>query len=942
VVTVEFRVLGQVEVRVGGGSIDVGHARQRCVLAVLLVEANRPVSPDQLLDRVWAGRDPQRARNTLSGYISRLRRALTAVAGAALAWHPSGYMLTVDPLAVDLHRFGHLVELAGTTTDSDEALALLNEALGSWRGEAFAGLDTPWLHEVRAAWDARRFAAELERNDLALARGQHARLLAELVERSAVNPLDERLAGQLMLALCRSGRQADALVRYDRIRRALVEELGADPGPPLRELHRRVLANDPTLLATEVPASPARAAPARPAVPRQLPAPLRLFVGRARDIAALDALADAALTAPAAVVVSAISGMAGVGKTALAVFWAHRVAARFADGQLYLNLRGFDPSGSPMTPDEAVRAFLDALGVPPPRAPVGIDAQVGLYRSLLAGRRMLIVLDNARDAGQVRPLLPGVTGCMVAITSRNQLAGLLVTDGAHPLNLDLLSETESHDLLAARIGQRRVAAESEAVSEVVARCARLPLALSIVAARAAVHPTFPLAGIATELGRARHSLASLTSGDTASDIRAVFSWSYRTLSTAAARLFRLLGLHAGPEISAAAAAGLAGLPQPRARALLAELVRSHLVVEPTFGRYVLHDLLRDYAGQLAQLHDSDRRRRDAVHRVLDHYVHTANIAAHRQHPYRDAVPLPEPRPGVTPEDVPDHDAAVAWFTTEHAVLLAAIDHAAAAGFDHHAWRLAWAMWTYLERRGHWHDIGAVGRTALAAARRTGDPAAQAPIHRMLAKTGIMSGEYAEARAHLELAIELYEQVGNRVGQAHTHHNISYVFEQEGRHADALDHAERSLHLYRMADHRYGTAQALAAVGWYHALLGNHRQALPICHESLALRKELGDRVGQAIVLHSLGYVEQHLGDHRQAAGWYEAALDVFRESGYRALEADTLVGLGDTHDAAGDPRAAAVAWRQGLAILEELDLPTAGQVRDRLGRPPRSTTRTAG
>jgi hypothetical protein len=438
-------------------------------------------------------------------------------------------------------------------------------------------------------------------------------------------------------------------------------------------------------------------------LPAQLPAAVADFMGRAAELAELEAAASTSHRA--AVVISAIGGMAGVGKTALAVQFAHRIASRFPDGQLYVDLRGFDPSGQPLEPGAAVRGFLNALHVPKERIPADLDAQAGLYRSLLAERRMLILADNARDAAQVRPLLPGTPGCLVLVTSRRRLTGLAATDGAHLIDLDVLTEGEARDLLTARLGADRVAAEPAAIAEIIAGCGRLPLALAIVAARAAANPAFALRALAAEL--AEHQLDALAAdGDPTTNVRTVFAWSYRALRPGTARLFRLLSLHPGPDISARAAASLAGLPPVRARSLLADLSDAHLTCEPVHGRHSLHDLLRSYAAELASQLDTEAQRRAATHRMLDHYLHTSKAGAELQGPVRDPITLAPPQPGVTPETMADAGQALAWFTTEHAVLLAAIERAAIDGFDACTWQLAWSIWTYLHCQGHRRDQAA--------------------------------------------------------------------------------------------------------------------------------------------------------------------------------------------------------------------------------------------
>jgi transcriptional regulator with XRE-family HTH domain len=433
-----------------------------------------------------------------------------------------------------------------------------------------------------------------------------------------------------------------------------------------------------------------------PVVPRQLPIAIRHLAGRADQLKILDGLLDrfdgteGTADTGGTALISAISGTAGVGKTALAVHWAHRVAERFPDGQLYVNLRGFDPSGAPVEPAEAIRGFLDAFGTSAGRIPGGPDAQAALYRSLLAGRRMLIILDNARDEAQVRPLLPGSAPCLVVVTSRRQLAGLAATECAQLLNLDVLTHAEAHEMLSRRLGPELVEGESAAVSELISLCARLPLALAIAAARHAARPSRPLQALVEELRPAQDRLTVLDATDVADAVtsaRAVFSWSYQSLTQPAARMFRLLAVHPGPDITAAAAASVAGVRQERARQVLTELVLANLLAEHGDGRYTCHDLLRAYAAEQASTSDSDADRKAAMHRMLDHYLHTAFGAAKLLDQVDPAARPPAPVPGVVPEELADRGAAYAWFEAERPVLSAAISQAARHGFDGHAWHL---------------------------------------------------------------------------------------------------------------------------------------------------------------------------------------------------------------------------------------------------------------
>jgi tetratricopeptide (TPR) repeat protein len=665
-------------------------------------------------------------------------------------------------------------------------------------------------------------------------------------------------------------------------------------------------------------------------VPRQLPAAVAHFAGRTGELATLSGLLRRRAGVAGTVVISAIGGTAGVGKTALAVHWAHRVAVRFPDGQLYVDLRGFSPGGQVVAPGEAVRRFLDAFQVPPERIPVDLDAQAALYRSLLAGRRMLVVLDNAYDSAQVRPLLPGAPTCLVVVTSRNRLTGLVAAAGAHLLDLDLLPAAEAGELLVQRLGTERVAAEPDAVEEIIARCARLPLALALVAAQAAARPRVALQVLAGELRDAQQRWQTLTSDDPATDVRAVFSWSYQALTPNAARLFRLLGLHPGPDIATPAAASLAGAPTDEIRPLLKDLAAANLIVEHLPGRYAFHDLLRAYATELAHTHDTDSQLHAAIHRMLDHYLHTAHTGALLLNPFRDPISPTPPQPGITPEHLADHGQALAWFSTEHAVLLAALDLAADAGLDTHTWQLAWTLANYLNRQGHWHDQIATGHAALAASGRLADPSAQALAHRSLAAACATLGRFDDAHTHLQQALDLYRRSGEQTKQAPTHLNLAVVLERQGRYTDALYHARQALDLSRAAGHQAGQADALNAVGWYCALLGDHQQALTSCQQALGLHQRLNDRQGQAATWDSLGYAHHNLGHHTQAATCYQHALDLYRDLGYRQGEADTLIRLGDTHHATSNPQAACDAWQQALTILNDLDHPDAAQVRTKL------------
>jgi tetratricopeptide (TPR) repeat protein/transcriptional regulator with XRE-family HTH domain len=667
------------------------------------------------------------------------------------------------------------------------------------------------------------------------------------------------------------------------------------------------------------------------AVPRQMPAAVADFTGRAAELEALTGMLEQADGGgPGTVVISAIGGTAGVGKTALALRWAHQVAQRFPDGQLYVNLRGFDPSGTPTAPAEAVRGFLDALGVPPERIPPGPEAQAGLYRSLLADKRMLIVADNARDEQQVRPLLPASVGSLVLVTSRSLLAGLAAADGARLISLDVLSHAEAVQMLNARLGAARAAAEPAAVDRIASLCACLPLALAVAAARAAARPGFPLAALAAELADAASRLDALDAGDPRSSVRAVLSWSTRQLTGEAARMFRLLGIHPGPDITVPAAASLAAIAEADARWLLRELDRAHLIAEHLPGRYAFHDLLRAHAAEQAHHTDSDTDRRAATGRMLDHYVHTATRGSLLLDPSKEPVVLAPPRPGAAAGRPADGQQALAWFEAEHHVLLAAVALAAGSGFDSHAWQLPWAMTPFLQTRGHWEEWAATQRTAVAAATRLGDTAAQALTGRLLGAACTYLGDCDQARSQFAGSLALYQRLGNRLGEAKVQHSLGVLAGRQGRYADALGHAEQALRRYQAIGDKAGEAEALNDVGWYHGTLGDYQQASAFCRQALTLSAEVGHRRAEGDAWDSVGYAEHHLGNLAEAAACYQRALSLHREDGHRVSEAEALTHLGDTQHAAGEPAQAREAWQQALAILQDLQHPDAAQVRAKL------------
>jgi tetratricopeptide (TPR) repeat protein len=649
--------------------------------------------------------------------------------------------------------------------------------------------------------------------------------------------------------------------------------------------------------------------------PRQLPADLAgLFVGRDAEFAALSDLLGVATDDASVVALSAIGGTAGIGKSTLAIRWSHASSEQFPDGQLYANLRGFDPGGEPLRPEFVIRSFLDAFGLPPERIPSDTEAQAALYRTLLSEKKILLLLDNARNVDHVRPLLPGSPTAKVLITSRDNLVGL-VPMGARLITLDTLSDADSLALLARAVGAHRTDAEPEAVAEIIEYCGRLPLALAVVAARAAERPTFALQLLADELRDSRERLDALETGDSSTSVRSVFSWSYGVLSARAARMFRLLGLAPGANIGLPATASMAGVDLGEARAALSELTRAHMISEMTPGRYSFHDLLRAYAAETAERDTTPGERNEARTCLLDFYLHNAFRAERSLYPQRDNIVLSSTPEAISLLEFDSYAAAMQWFLQEHANLRDAVQQAAELGHDGHVWQLAWCMSTFLDRQVQWRDYAETQRAAVDAAHRLDDSAVQALTHRLLATAYTFLGEHDRADQHLDVALQIFIDVGDVSGQARTYFNIALSHERQGRFAGAAESAARSIAMYRSAGHTMGAARVLGWLGWYQALDGALQEALASCEEALAALRELGNRWEEAHATHHLGYAHHHLGRPAVAIGFYERAATFFRELNDPYYRSRVLTDLGDAHLALGNDSAAALAWHRAAEIL---------------------------
>ena len=924
----EFRVLGPLEVEVDGRGLDLGGPRLRAVLALLVAAAGRVVSLPTLVDGLWGLHPPDDADRTVQAYVSRLRRALAPAAASVgtaelIVTRRPGYLLRLDPDAVDAARFARLAADGRRSLSAGQpALAAerLAAALELWQGDAYVEFDgIPVLRAEAARLDRARLAALQDRIEADLTAGAGIGLVAELEGLVAEHPGHERLWGQLMTALYRAGRQADALAAFQQARAALATESGLEPSPGLLEIHREVLAQDPRLL--HPPAEDGRG---RPTVrPAQLPAAVSAFAGRADELAALDARLPepdgVALSRPATVVISALSGTAGVGKTALAVHWAHRVADRFPDGQLYVNLRGYDPD-QPLDPADALAGFLEVLGVPPAAIPLDLADRAARYRTEISGRRMLVVLDNAATVEQVRPLLPGTATAVVVVTSRDSLAGLVAVDGARRLSLDLLPADDAVALLRELIGPR-VDAEPVAAATLADRCARLPLALRIAAEHAAAAPRAQLRDLVADLDDESGRLDRLTAGDDPrAAVGAVFSWSYRHLPADAARVFRLVGLHPGPDFDSHAVAALAETGLDDARLALDQLARAHLLRPTVAGRFGLHDLLRAYAAGLAGREDGPTGRRAALDRLLDSYLSAAAAAMDRLHP-AEADRRPRLSPSRTTVPVPpDPAAARSWLDLERPNLVAVTAYAAAHERAGHAVALSATLYRYLSG-GHFTDAIAIHGHARDAARRAGDLMGEAQAVTGLGAVYGQTGRPEQAIEQHQRALALFERADDLAGQARAHGNLGVGAEWRGAVDVAAVHFEQALLLFRRAGDPVGEASALSGLGDVEAKLDRYDEAADHYREALEACRPLGDRDGEAWTLIGLAELEARRHRDRLAAEWYGQALTVFEELGNRSGQAWSLTGSGTVHTRLGRPALAVDLHRRALALFEEIGDP---------------------
>jgi DNA-binding SARP family transcriptional activator len=937
---VRFRILGPLEVWSGQAWSGISARKWRALLATLLLNPGQAVSTDRLIDEVWGEKPPARATNLVAVYVLKLRRAIGDPDGRVLVTRAPGYQLLLGPGDLDADLFAGLVtdgRQALAAGDADRASALLTDALGLYRGQPLADVPSSelvlaaaaHLEESRVIALSLRIGAEIEC-------GRAAGVVAELRRLTTDYSLREELWALLMRALYAAGRQAEALAAYEQARKVIADQLGVDPGSELRRLHQQILDSDAVPVTDEtrplghVPlpraeapaqiAEPARepAPPASP--PSQLPADIPDFTGRGESVKHLcDLLADVPDDddGSGAVVVSLVAGAGGLGKTTLAVHAAHRLRARFPDGQLYVSLHG--ASDQPAATADVLARFLRDLGVAGAQIPVSEEERAALYRTRLAGRRVLIVLDDARDAAQVRSLLPGTASCGVLVTSRNRLPDLA---GGRLVDLDELDEDEARALLVRIVGAARLEAEPDATAQVLAACAGLPLAIRIAGARLATRTGWTIQTLARRLADEHRRIDEFKVGDLA--VRACFQVSFGSLPAAGAggvepaRAFRMLGLWQGPSISLPAAAALLGEAEDSVADALEILVDAHLLQSPAGERYRFHDLLRVYAAERADAEEPQEDRDAAIGRVLTWYLHAAAAADRLIAPHRDQVQLdPLPPSCQPPPPFADIESALDWCEAERPNLVAGTRHAAAAGLDDVAWKLPVVADGFLYRRSHWADCIATHHIALDAARRIGDRKAEAWV---LNNLGMAFGDQRmdEAIGCFEQALAIRREIGDRRGEAQAANNLAYTYQNLRRFEEAVGPLLHALDVQRQVGHRYGEASTLCNLGEVYLELGRVADAIGCTQDALTIAREIGSRRVEAYAKYNLGRAYLGLGRDHEAVGFHQEALAMHRAVGNRHGEAQGLKHLGSAQRHAGRLGDARESWVRAQSIFRDL------------------------
>ncbi|MCO1579879.1 NB-ARC domain-containing protein [Crossiella sp. SN42] len=894
--------------------VHLAARKQRLVLATLALHAGATVSTEALVHAVWGEQPPRSAPGNLKTYVWELRRQLHP--DLRISSQPGGYRLDLPPDALDLSVFSELLHNASAALsagDAELALRLAGEALELWQGTPFGELDTDQARSAAAAALDQRWLVQDVRVAAMLAAGQHDAATAVLRGLLGEDPLREKLWAQLLLALYRAGRQAEALSAYRQARAVVRAELGIEPGLELRELHQRILRGDPSLLHAAEPAGPELV------VPRQLPPATGSFTGREAALTWLDGLLDGLDSGSP---LGTVTGSAGVGKTTLVVNWAHQVRDRFPDGQLYVNLRGY-AQGPALGPTEALARFLRALGVRAERVPAELDEQAGLFRSLLAERRVLIVLDNASSADQVRPLLPATPGCAVVVTSRDALRGLAAFDDARTLTLSVLPTAESVRLLSRIIGADRVAADPAATAELARRCAHLPLALRIAAADLAVHPEQEVAEFVAELGSDGLMGRLTVHGDEQAAVRTTFGLSYGALQPETAHVFACFGLMTGDDLTAPAVAALAGLSEAQARQRLAELRTASLVEQSGPGRYRCHDLLRQYARERIEAERTQEERDRAVRGLIGWYLRHASAAVELLGPglaqLVGTALWAEDFAG--PVAIDSTDAAMAWLDDERANLIAAIHHAAQHGPHDGAWLLADALrgcaMTFRGLLPGW--LGAIN-AALTAATAERNTLAMAVLHDILGETYWSLGESGRAEAHCQSALSGYRTLGVVPSEASVLHILGLLRWDRGQLDEADDHHSRALRVFEELNDLPNQALVLSGITGVAYARGDLARCLSLATHTVELSRKAKSPLAEAFGLIELGCALHELGRYEEAQAANTEARDFGAQFQMAYIESMALRGLAQQRSAQRDHEGALLLCRQGHRVATEAGL----------------------
>ncbi|MGW0766669.1 AfsR/SARP family transcriptional regulator [Streptomyces sp. NPDC002676] len=902
-----FSVLGPVRARRGEEALSTGSPQQRALLAALLLREGRTATAAELIDALWGTEPPSQALAALRTYASRLRKILDP---GVLVSESGGYAVRgLREGALDLAEAQDLAaqaEKARGAGDLGHARSVLNRALSLWDGEPLAGVPGPYAEGQRARLEEWRLVLLESRLDMDLEQGCHAEAVSELTALTAAHPLRERLRELLMLALYRSGRQAEALAVYADTRRLLADELGVDPRPGLRELQQRILQADPALAEPSAPVAEPSVIPVRPA---QLPASVPDFTGRTAFVGELsDVLASASEAEGRVMAVSALAGIGGVGKTTLAVHVAHRARPAFPDGQLYVDLQGAGPR--PAEPETVLGSFLRALGTADSAIPDSLEERAALYRSVLDGRRVLVLLDNAKDAAQVRPLLPGTPGCAALVTSRVRMLDLA---GAHLVDLDVMSPDEALSLFTKIVGEERVTAEREAALDVVAACGFLPLAIRIAASRLAARRTWTVSVLAAKLADERRRLDELQAGDLA--VKATFELGYGQLEPAQARAFRLLGLADGPDMSLAAAAAVLNLPPEETEDLLEALVDTSLLESAAPGRYRFHDLVRLYARACAERDEQPPSEREAaMSRLLDFYLATAAQVYAIERPGDRLVDHLEAAeyPGLTFED---RHRAQDWLYSEAMTLLACVRQSTSPDRLRRAVDLLWAAIDLTESGANSREYLATGSSIRDAARVAADQRTEARALVTLANGHHLTGRFELADERATEALRLADAAGDPLPRCWASNMLGIIALYHGRLEDGEKHLSRAIDSFRACGDRPGEASALCNLSRIHLAMGQTASAISLAEQGTDMYDDMGHGFKAANGRYALGLALTQCGRYEEAAERLGEALVVFRDSRQRLWEGMSLFRLAELDLAAGRPTDAATNAETALALL---------------------------